>query len=104
MPKKTKKFQCFKMADISTGHVTEEDGRLMGMAGDVPGRIANLGTGSIFYVPMDQGREEVMRDMARFGFSSAFLELLDLLAEDKIDYVYFDGAGTVHDWLRQFEW
>lgn len=94
-----------KYLDISTAHITENDGRLI--SAKAPYRIGEIhgGTGSLFYVPpIDCGTEDnIIREFSIFGFSPAFCQIF-LLAQSKgARLINFDADGAAHD-LPTFDW
>lgn len=96
-------FKIYQMADVSTGHITEEDGELM-MRRDAPFRTAVVdgATGAIFYV-QDLGIEGY-QEMKKFGFSNAFIAIFKALNKQGIPYVRLDGDGYNVDGAPEFEW
>ena len=103
-------FRLYRMADVSTTHVTLEDGRLMGSE-DAPCLVGETKdrNGAIFWVPtkdMATKRKfaEKLKEMAAFGFSKHFLRFFRKLREQGIEYVRFDVDGKEVDGAPTFDW
>lgn len=105
-PKHIRGFEVYEVADVSTGHVTAEDGRLVTDHGNaLPGVIASYDEGWLSYVPNDAAlMEEHLADLKGAGFSAAYANVITCLSLLDIPYVRFDGAGSEHPFLPQFDW
>jgi hypothetical protein len=106
------KFATYLIADISTKHITEADGRLVGLA-SAPGHIGSidecpLGGGSpgdIYAVFKDpELHRHLVRQLKEFGFSTAFINIIRAVYKQKIAYVRFDRDGDEVYGLPVFHW
>jgi len=109
---KKPEFDIYQVADVSTKHITKEDGRLIGRL-DAPGHIASIdpedaeseSPGDIFAVLQDSGNHRrQMAELLEFGFSRAFLRIFRALYRQRIPYVRFDGGSGNVDGLPEFAW
>lgn len=110
-------FTVYKIADISTIHITEKDGELIGRK-DAPFRIGEVDSiipgggspGVFFYVPKNNlgcpkaDCDDIEERLAAFGFSHAFVEIMQSLRKQGIPYVRFDCDGAIIDNTQHFEW
>jgi hypothetical protein len=100
------KFTTYKIADISTCHITEKDGQLLEKK-RCPLRLAETDSksGTILWVPQDaETWLDEQRTLIELGFSEAFLNIMQALHEQKIEYVRFDADSDVDDEWPTFDW
>jgi hypothetical protein len=105
-------FDVCQVADVSTKHITKEDGSLIGRL-DAPGHIACIdpedaeceSPGDVFAVLQDSRyHRRQMAELRQFGFSGAFLRIFRALYRQRIQYVRFDGGSGEADGLPEFDW
>lgn len=95
-----------KIADVSTGHITENDGKLIADP-NTPGSVALVtgDYGTIFYLARSETDAQLQdQEMTAAGLSSAFLEVIRLARANGCSYVRFDADGQFYDDLPKFEW
>lgn len=107
------KFETYRIADISTVHITKEDGQLISQK-DLPGHIASLdediagegAPGEFFAVFTDAESFENMQvaGFKRAGLSEAFINIFRHLHYQQIPYVRIDADGAYATNLPEFEW
>lgn len=106
------KFVTYPYADVSTCHITEEDGALINADG-CPHRMAKMdpfpgecdGPGVFMWVPgSDDELETDITEMKEFGFSEAFCDLMRGLYEQGISYVRIHAEGDEVEGAPTFEW
>ncbi len=108
------KFETYQIADISTAHITRGDAEIMGNP-EGPCHVAKIdGTaslthdtspGDIFVVPLDEANfKEQLANLAAFGYSQQFLDLMTELHKQRIPYVRFDRDGGEVEGAPTFEW
>jgi hypothetical protein len=109
---KKSRFDIYRIADVSTKHITEEDGRLIGRQ-DAPGHVACVdpedaqsgSPGDIFAVLLDHNlHRRQMADLIEFGFSAALIRVFRLLYRQRVPYVRFDAVAGDVDGLPEFNW
>jgi hypothetical protein len=109
---KKPEFDIYQVADVSTKHITKEDGSLIGRL-EAPGHIACIdpedaesgSPGDIFAVLQDSGNHRrQMAELREFGFSREFLRIFRALYRQRIPYVRFDGGSGEADGLPEFDW
>lgn len=88
-------FETYRVADISTQHVTPEDGFRL-TAGDCPGHVANTpeDAGTIIAIPLAELANEGLEELRQYGFSESFLGIVSDLQEQGIPYARFDKDGA----------
>lgn len=95
-----KAFYEFRMADVSTLHITEMDQRLA-IHPDAPDMLAmsDRREWSIFTVCLNkhEDRADQYQAMHDFGFSEFFVGIIRRCAEDGISYVKFDCDGFEYE-------
>lgn len=101
-------FHTDLIADVSTVHITERDGELLG-SWQAPGHLACIdgedSPGDVFWVPqMPELMKELKRELKDFGFSRFFIGIFRELHRRKIRYVRFDRDGEQYSWLPEFDW
>jgi len=99
------KFTTYRIADVSTLHIQPRDGELLD-AEDCPLRLATTDSkaGTILSVPLDpEDWQDEKRTLMEFGFSEAFINIMQALHDQQIEYVRFDADGDVDEW-PQFDW
>ena len=100
------KIALSKYLDVSTGHITAEDGIRINNP-KAPYHIGELdaGIGSLFYVPaLDVcPDDEIIRALSIFGFSPAFANIFLLARSKGARMIRFDADGDDHD-LPTFDW
>ena len=107
------KFKTFRIADVSTIHITQSDAALL-QDETTPGRIAELdkihsddtgGPGFILSVPSDAvSHQENISEYLKRGFSLSFVGLIRTLWGQSIPYVRFDRDGEEVAGARIFNW
>ena len=106
------KFNACSLADISTCHITEKDGRLLSNPA-LYGHVASIDAvlpgdeppGDIFWVPQNEDMFRVqLQEFKDIGFSETFLNLFQLLRDQHINYVKIDADGSEVPGLPTFEW
>jgi hypothetical protein len=106
------KFEVYRIADISTKHITKEDGHLISRT-DAPGHIASVdphdtltgSPGDVFAVMRERRYHRSQMEAFRsLGFSKPFLEIFRALRRQGIPYVRFDADGTEVVGLPEFFW
>jgi hypothetical protein len=101
-----KKLKLSKYLDISTAHITEKDGALIGKK-QAPFYLMESegGTGCFFYVPgLDTADDvELTHELSSFGFSLGFVRLFLQARESKARLIRFDVDGDDHD-LPTYDW
>ena len=109
---KTPQFDVFRIADVSTRHITSRDAELMGRQG-APGHVACIDAehgeagspGDVFAVMLDQAcHGKLLADLKDFGFSSAFVRIFRALYRQRVAYVRFDAGGGEAQGLAEFRW
>src|SRR5208282_3649548 len=110
MSLKKPEFDIYQVADVSTKHITKEDGSLIGRL-EAPGHIACIdpedaeseSPGDIFAVLQDSGNHRrQIAELREFGFSRAFLRIFRALYRQRIPYVRFDGGSGEVEGLPEF--
>lgn len=104
-------FQIYKIADVSTAHITQADAEILAQP-TTPGRVAALDNveedgspGMILSVPMDAACGKDRADeYRRLGLSAAFIGLMDDLTAQGIPYVRFDRDGARVIGAPEFVW
>ena len=94
--------------DISTGHITKEDDRLIKEAAPdenvlVPIITYGYKEGYFVYVPSDDLKVHLDR-CKRHGMSTQFCKILRLAAVRGIKYVQFDADGQTYADLKTYNW
>lgn len=103
---KRPKFTTFKIADVSTAHITAKDAMMM-CDPQIPGFIASVseGAGEMFAVFKN---ERFFKDQLQFlksrGFSSEFIALFQHLHDQNIPYVRIDSISEEVEGLPRFYW
>jgi hypothetical protein len=90
----------FKVLDISTGHMTQDDNQVLELNRDTDGPMPAYELkeyGWLVYVGE-------LEDNWKEDMSPAFVEVLKKAQELGCDYVRFDRDGRVYDELPTFEW
>ena len=109
---KTPQFDVYKVADVSTRHITRRDAELMGRQ-DAPGHVACIDAedgdagspGDVFAVMLDRAcHGRLLADLKGFGFSSAFVRIFRALYRQRVAYVRFDAHGGETEGLAEFDW
>jgi hypothetical protein len=101
-PPRKKRPACaltlFKIADVSTRHVTRSDGLLMGS--DV-GAVAQIngGYGTIFSTC-----DTSLEHLESKGYSAALLKIMRHAQQHTVGYVRFDADGADIDGWPTFDW
>jgi ribA/ribD-fused uncharacterized protein len=88
----------FKVLDISTGHLTQEDAQRLD-DGECPLPFNTTKYGWIVYC---RGNSE--EGVYTEGMSKAFAKVMAWARGVKADYVWFDRDGTTYSNLETFEW
>ncbi len=99
-------FATYTIADISTKPVMAKDGELIGTPG-APGHLATLDSksGDIFAIQLlEELHRTQMRQMQEFGFSAAFLRIIQALFKAHIPYARFDADAAEVEGLQEFSW
>ncbi len=98
------KLKISKYADISTGNITEADGKLIANP-HCPYLLALHvdNCGSFMYVP-DLGDQDMRETLAAAGFSIAFLDVFKLARRQGIQIVRFDADAPLQPGFPVFEW
>ena len=92
------KITVYQIADVSTGHVTAEDGKKMGQDTHAIAQV-NGGYGTIFYTS-----PAAVEHMVKVGYSAAMLSIVQHAQAQGIPYIRFDSDGAIiPDWPT-FEW
>jgi hypothetical protein len=94
--------------DISTGHITKKDDRLIKEAANEENVLTPIITydyaeGYFVYVPSDDLKVHLDR-CKRHGMSAQFCKILRLAAARGIKYVQFDCDGTPYNDLKTYNW
>jgi len=99
------KFKTHKIADISTAHVSKNDGELLSCE-NAPCHMAELddGMGSVYWVPLGSIERSHISKLKKFGFSPAVIKLFKKLAKQGIPYVRFDADGAFVKGAKKFDW
>jgi hypothetical protein len=95
-------IKTYKIADISTCHITKTDAELMHPTAPFHLAEVNGGHGSIFYLT-DPAWDMADR-LARAGFSSEFVECMCEARTAGCDYIRFDADGEKYPGMRTFNW
>jgi hypothetical protein len=96
-----------KCLDISTGHMTENDDKLLKAATDdqrqVPSDaiVYEYKEGYFVYVSSNPDQDV---ELTKEGFSAAFLNIIKKARSFKIKYVQFDADGITYADLPIFDW
>ena len=99
---KTPQFDVYKVADVSTRHITRRDAELMGRQ-DAPGHVACIDAehgeagspGDMFAVMLDRAcHSGLLADLKEFGFSSAFVRIFRALYRQRVAYVRRSCKGS----------
>lgn len=100
---KANDFFDFKCADVSTAHITKEDGKLI-TSPDCPGVIAmdNLVGEKDIYLSTNMSVFDA--DWIRFGLSGYFINLMSNLEKLGYDYVRLSPLGRTHPLFQTHEW
>ena len=93
--------QCFKVLDISTIHISEEEnGYLQNI--NSPLITYEYNEGFFVYVPISFIIDEP--NIIKTGFSEGFINILKLAAAQDCKFVCFDADGIVYEDLPQYDW
>ena len=95
------KFKEFRVADISTRHVTEQDRQLL-LNPECP-RLYGVqkdGCGAMIYTTPGKDNLEYLKEC---GFSDAFVDIYRDADEQGIAYILFDCDGHVSPDLPTYE-
>ena len=96
-----------KCLDISTGHMTENDDKLLKAATDDQRQVPSLAIvyeykeGYFVYVSPETDQDA---ELTKEGFSAAFLNLIKMARSLKLKYVQFDADGITYADLPLFDW
>lgn len=94
----TCKLTVYQIADVSTGHVTAEDGKKMGHDTHAIAQV-NGEYGTIFSTS-----PESVEHMVQAGYSAAMLIIVQHAQAQGIPYIRFDADGDIiPDWPT-FDW
>jgi hypothetical protein len=92
--------------EISTGHLTSKDNKLLAEAGE--GKTSNPIVAYIYeygyfvFVPeKDTGLNQYART---YGYSKGFTKIMTRARKLKCKYIQFDGDGYILDDLETFNW
>lgn len=101
----TQKIQTNKVLDISTGHITENDNKLLADE-ECPVSAYKFIYGFLVNVPhnLENIYEETRKAIVITGFSDAFQTIYELARKNKCDYIMFDCDGITYEDLPVFEW
>ena len=93
------KFKEFRLADVSTAHVTRSDRALL-LDPDCPNvyGVHHEGCGSLVYTT--SSRQDYLRGC---GFSEAFINIYQDADEQGIGYIMFDCNGHVYPDLPKYD-
>jgi len=109
---KTPRFDVYRIADVSTRHITKRDAELMGRH-DAPGHVAcvdpeageSASPGDVFAVMRDRAcHRNLLADLKGYGFSAAFVRVFRALYRQRVAYVRFDAGGGEVAGVARFEW
>jgi hypothetical protein len=92
--------------DISTGHISMNDSRLIQNYKDVdscPLIVYEYPEGYFVYIPSDNLKEELIA-FEDWGMSKEFCKIIKLASKRGCKYVQFDADGIVYEDLKQFNW
>lgn len=101
----TQKLYTNKVLDISTGHITENDNKLL-TKDECPVSAYKFTYGFLVNVP--HNIESVYKDTRKAivvnGFSDAFQTVFELARKNQCDYIMFDCDGITYEDLPVFDW
>lgn len=105
----TARLNASRIADVSTEHITREDGRLLREGGRPDASlqenwpvIATIGGGEGHVILVEDHGTEGEENFP--GASAAFHQICLLAAEQGCSYVRFDRDGTTYSTLPRFDW
>ena len=96
------KFETHTIADVSTQHITLEDGDRIAV-NKAPCQIAAYDHGGLFYIPGGDLTEKDIR-LAFDEMSDAFVSLMVELWKQEIVYVRFDADASEVEGAPVFDW
>lgn len=97
------KIKYFKTMDISTIHITLDDSRILEQHDNLGHPvIINYGYGYIVHVPKDE--ELPIKEYQKKKLSAAFINIMKIAKEKKMDYVNIDRDGEEYDKLIKYNW
>ncbi|MCX6926564.1 MAG: hypothetical protein NT154_25645 [Verrucomicrobia bacterium] len=108
----TPQFDVYRIADVSTKHITRRNAELMSRQ-DAPGHVARIdpehgengSPGDVFAVMLDWPcHRRLLADLEEFGFSTAFLRIFRAQYRQRVAYVRFDAGGGEADGFVEFDW
>lgn len=88
----------FKVLDISTGHITEDDAKRLEANEDRITAYSLHEYGWLVYIG------EIIENWPKKYWSPAFRKVLRVAKELGCEYVRFDRDGTEYDGLPKFDW
>jgi len=92
---------------ISTGHITEADGVLVGKPA-TPGHVATHdgGFGDLLCLDYENDAHfaKCISEYTSLGFSAAFIRIIKKAAKNKICWVWFDADGEEIKGWATFNW
>lgn len=102
----------FKCLDISMGHITKKDAELLIIDDSHPVAHEKYHNNPVvsyefeygFFVFVPENDEGYSKDALKFGYSKAFVEVMDKARKLKCKFIQFDGDGIEYDDLPTFKW
>lgn len=111
----TPPFPAYKIAVISTAHITERDSNLL-QTEECPTRLFQDDYSWVLHIDQSYStnrnlravaarcHRENLKQLRAFGFSEAFLKLYNLAHKQRFHYLKLDCDGDEIDGLQTFEW
>lgn len=91
-------LKVHKIADVSTRHITAEDGKKISTDPNALAQITG-GYGTIFYTSLESAER-----MEQVGYSAAMVSLVRHAQAHNIPYIRFDSDGDESPHWPTFEW
>lgn len=94
-----------KILDVSTGHVTLMDTRLLDNQKDRDNPVVTYKYDRGYFIPVINPKDiDGGMDLESYGYSEAFAALYRRCILRRYDYIRLDGDGEVYSDLKLFNW
>lgn len=95
----------FKCMDISTGHISEEDDKILSSKRkDNPLIFFKYTYGYFIPIIALEDIRIVKRKLKEFGYSDEFIHIIAKARKHKCDYLLIDADGTTYSDIKSYNW
>ena len=99
-------LEMIQVTEASTGHVTQQDNKLLGEAGDTecPLVVYEYEYGYFIYCGEKDEIEDLCKAAEMYGFSEDLVNLVRATCMQNAKYLQLDGEGREYGGLPVHEW